>query len=190
MSKGTCKLDGCDKPRVYRLYCHMHQKRFRETGDPGSSASSVMSTDGVCSVSECLRAIRSRGLCAIHYDRKIRGAVTGDDAPAVRRYATPEESFRARTVADGGCLVWTGHLNANGYGKIKTGGRDGFAHRYAWERVNGPIAKGMTIDHLCRNRACVNLEHLDVVTQAENNRRMALSPEEHMRLGEVRRAAA
>lgn len=42
------------------------------------------------------------------------------------------------------------------------------AHRAAWMLVNGPIPKGMVLDHLCRDRACINVEHLRVVTQQEN----------------------
>jgi hypothetical protein len=42
------------------------------------------------------------------------------------------------------------------------------AHRAAWMLVNGPVPEGMVLDHICRNRACINLDHLRVVTQQEN----------------------
>ncbi|MEU5322933.1 HNH endonuclease signature motif containing protein [Streptomyces sp. NPDC021056] len=45
------------------------------------------------------------------------------------------------------------------------------AHRYAWELLREPIPAGLVIDHLCRNRRCVNPGHLEVVTLAENTRR-------------------
>jgi hypothetical protein len=79
-----------------------------------------------------------------------------------------------------GCLVWDGLLIHNGYGRISIGSKQAaelgvrrtvLVHRLAWEIANGPIPKGMQIDHLCRNRACINVDHLEVVTPSENVRR-------------------
>jgi len=72
---------------------------------------------------------------------------------------------------DDGCLHFTGAVMPNGYGYIGRGGKYGgstYAHRVAWEAVHGPIPKGMEIDHLCRNRACCNPAHLELVTHREN----------------------
>lgn len=88
-----------------------------------------------------------------------------------RRYATPEESFLARTepiVGDPGCIVWTGSLAGGGYGHMRVGGRMVKTHRYAWERANGPIPDGMVLDHMCWERACCNVEHLRLATPAQN----------------------
>lgn len=56
----------------------------------------------------------------------------------------------------------------NGYHKVHANGKSQRAHRWAWELVNGKIPADKVIDHLCRNRACVALDHLRVVTQQEN----------------------
>ena len=50
-------------------------------------------------------------------------------------------------------------------------GKKELAHRIAYEAANGPIPEGMVLDHLCRSRNCVNPDHLEVVTHAENQRR-------------------
>ena len=52
-------------------------------------------------------------------------------------------------------------------------GKNVLAHRYAWERANGPIPSGMHVDHLCWNRTCVKVEHLRLVTQAQNNQNLS-----------------
>ena len=56
----------------------------------------------------------------------------------------------------------------NGYHKVRVGKKQYRAHRWAWELVNGKIPTDKVIDHICRNRACVAIDHLRVVTQWEN----------------------
>jgi len=85
---------------------------------------------------------------------------------AVKEGAVPE----ARPDL-GPCLIYTGGKSDNGYGQFRYNERNGYAHRYAWERVNGPIPSGLTIDHLCRVRACVRVEHLEVVDAITNYQR-------------------
>ena len=76
MPKGTCTLEGCDRPRKYRLYCSMHQRRYRKTGDPGPADAVRMSTAGSCSVDGCGQGVRSRGLCVRHYSMQIARGTT------------------------------------------------------------------------------------------------------------------
>jgi hypothetical protein len=70
-----------------------------------------------------------------------------------------------------GCWVWQGALHGGGYGRTCVRGKPMKAHRAYWEKANGPIPEGLHIDHLCRNRACVNPKHLEPVTNLENIRR-------------------
>lgn len=79
------------------------------------------------------------------------------------------DRFLARvTDAPGGCWQWTGYLMPNGYARISVNGERQYAHRVAYEAVRGPIPDGLVIDHLCRNRGCVNPDHLEAVTQRTN----------------------
>lgn len=67
-----------------------------------------------------------------------------------------------------GCIEWEGTIDVDGYGRQNVNGKWCQAHRLAWESVNGPIPDGMQIDHVCRNRRCINPAHLELVTRKEN----------------------
>ena len=69
--------------------------------------------------------------------------------------------------AEDGCWNWLGYKSKTGYGRC---GRV-WAHRRAYELLIGAIPAGLEIDHLCRNRGCVNPGHMEVVTHQENQRR-------------------
>jgi hypothetical protein len=74
-----------------------------------------------------------------------------------------------------GCLLWNAGTTGSGYGKFKLNGRDVQAHRVAYEYRHGPVPVGLLLDHVfdrgCRSILCVNVEHLEPITHAENIRR-------------------
>lgn len=71
-----------------------------------------------------------------------------------------------------GCWEWTASKTNDGYGHFKVRAKMVYAHRFAWEEINGPLPpwqpKGLQLDHLCRNPACVNPMHLELVTNSMN----------------------
>lgn len=70
------------------------------------------------------------------------------------------------------CWEWLASKKVDGYGRCGIGdGKLGYAHRVSYELTIGPIGVGLQLDHLCRNRSCVNPWHLEPVTQQENTRR-------------------
>lgn len=69
-----------------------------------------------------------------------------------------------------GCWQWLGGCS-NGYGSFFFEGKEVRAHRYSYEFFNGKIPTHLEIDHLCRNRGCVNPSHMDLATRSENIRR-------------------
>jgi hypothetical protein len=69
------------------------------------------------------------------------------------------------------CWLWVGATTGKGYGTFWNEGRMVYAHRFAYESLVGPIPDGLQIDHLCRVKNCVNPEHMEPVTNAENTTR-------------------
>jgi hypothetical protein len=66
------------------------------------------------------------------------------------------------------CWNWSGSINENGYGLFRFNGKTSKAHRVSYILKNGSIDANLVIDHLCKNKKCVNPDHLDLVTQKEN----------------------
>lgn len=82
----------------------------------------------------------------------------------LRKYIPPEQLFWAKVNKTDTCWEWMGHKDSLGYGRFTNRHVSWKAHRFAYTAMVGPIPDGLTLDHLCRNRACVNPAHLEPVT--------------------------
>ena len=135
-----------------------------------------------CQIQDCPRPAATRGWCDSHYRRWLR---TGDPTSGSRiipRKVSPEATFAESTEPKGDHVLWTGAMDNHGYGVVAVYGKSVRAHRYAWERVNGPIPEGMFVDHVCFVPACVRVEHLRIASPADNNR-YRQGPNRQNRLG-------
>jgi hypothetical protein len=85
-----------------------------------------------------------------------------------QRNSIAEVISRLIPDAKTGCLVWTGHALANGYGHVAIARKMWIVHRLVWEFQKGQVPKGKQLDHLCGNKRCANVEHLRICTAREN----------------------
>lgn len=74
-------------------------------------------------------------------------------------------------IKDNGCWIWQGSVDSRGYGQLKSQGITWRAHRFFYVSLVNKIPPNYQIDHLCKNKLCVNPEHLEPVTQFENMKR-------------------
>ena len=91
----------------------------------------------------------------------------------MRTNSTPEVRFWLKVDKNGpnGCWLWTAALDRDGYGVFDIDRKQVRASRFAYKVLVNPIPEGLTIDHLCRIRACVNPRHLEPVSNRENGLR-------------------
>ena len=178
-----CAVDGCVSGVRCRGLCSVHYGRALRTGVVEVRPRTHQS-ERTCRVDGCERPSFSIGYCGAHHSRYLS---TGDPRPEQPIRRLPKKSERADVVArildrstrvESGCILFAGVIMDSGYGTIGWQGRTWVVHRAVWTALVGPIPEGVapdgsdwTVDHLCSNRTCVNVGHLEVVSRIENSRR-------------------
>jgi hypothetical protein len=87
-----------------------------------------------------------------------------------RPHVPIEKRFWNKVHKTSSCWIWQGATKGrdDDYGCVRINGRGEYAHRVAYELVKGPIPNGLHLDHLCRERLCVNPDHLEPVDNRTN----------------------
>ena len=169
----VCSINGCNKPHRARDYCQAHYERWQKYGDSGPSTIWDRIKGG-CSIQDCGLPHQARGWCAEHHYRWLRYgdplfiplAARSDD----ERLWARVNKHGARWGQHGYCWEWTASTT-NGYGQARYGGTMRLVFHILYELMIGSVPRGLTLDHLCRNRLCVRPSHMEPVTLDENKRR-------------------
>lgn len=133
-------------------------------------------SNAICKNCQEWKVVRSRGLCNNCYRAFLKEAKrSGTFVPLIARSRqSPFEKVMSRTDKQvDGCWLYTGALAADGYARVKDTSTDRalLVHRVVYDELVGTVPDGLVLDHLCRVRNCVNPQHLEPVTDAENIRR-------------------
>lgn len=102
------------------------------------------------------------------YAKALRWKRDGEPIPR-----TALGRFWAKVDKSGECWLWTAGVDGSGYGTFKVDRRTWRVHRWIYLVTFGSLDKGLTIDHLCNVRTCVNPAHLEAVSAKENTARGA-----------------
>lgn len=100
-----------------------------------------------------------------------RGVYKGQPLRFINGHARDVTSPLWAVDQETGCWIWQRAIKPQGYGYLTVNYRTVYAHRHVYEQFRGCIPEGMQLDHLCVNRACVNPEHLEPVTNQQNAQR-------------------
>lgn len=161
MTKNMCSAAGCEKDARTKGMCKVHYNKAR------------LETLGRCTIGDCEAQQKTSGMCWKHYERKRTHGDPNTLGPRKLAELSPRsvtERFWRKVEKTDTC--WNFRCNSN-YGSIRVDGKQLAAHRYSYAIHRGEIPEGMVIDHLCRNTRCVNPDHLEAVSLAENSRRAA-----------------
>src|SRR5699024_5567542 len=154
-STRLCAVAGCSRKHKAKNFCAYHYSTHH------------ISVSRQCRVEGCMSKSRARGLCQKHYTR-YRVYVDENITYNVIT-SSPEESYILTTNSTFNFLLLVAAIYIHGYGRIYIIVKFKIAHRYAWELLHGKLDDSLHIDHICHNKACVNIKHIRPATSHQNN---------------------
>lgn len=166
-----CLFDPCGNAVYCKGLCSGHYTQKRRGGELKPIVIKTDSTKLPCSFDGCTNKQRAKGLCSAHwYQQQYMGKLT-----VTRNQIEIIDRIMNQVNKTNYCWEWTGRKagkKQNSYGQIYYNGRQQMVHRIVYEELVRPLEISDTVDHLCRNKFCVNPDHLEAVPLRENVKRM------------------
>jgi len=127
-----------------------------------------------CSFDGCARPTHASNLCEGHYEQRRRGETLRPMRPRRSDPVPSADWFWKQTKPNGDCREWKLAINSDGYGSVSVLGRTVKAHRYAYMLSGAELPDSAAIDHICRNKRCVEPRHLRIATKKQNAENVGL----------------
>lgn len=166
----TCSFDKCINKVYAKKLCtghysqHKRGKVLKPLVVKGNSITKLP-----CSFPSCVNNQLAKGLCGAHW----RQQRMGKELTVLNNQVSIMDRILSSTVKTNYCWNWEGRVSGKrGYPQISLSGKQVMVHRVVFEELVRELEPGETIDHLCRNRMCINPEHLEPMPLRDNVKRM------------------
>lgn len=164
-----CYFNPCENNSYAKGLCSAHYSQQRRGNELKVIIIKSNSSILPCSFDGCVNTQQARGLCGAHW----RQQNVGRSLTKLRNQESILERIMPQIEKTSYCWIWQGRVGGTGkYPQISLGGRQTMVHRIIFEELIRPLIAGETIDHLCRNRLCVNPKHLEAIPLRDNVKRM------------------
>lgn len=166
-----CSFSPCENALYCKGLCSAHYSQQRRGGPLKPIVIKSDSTKLPCTINNCKNNQKAIGLCGAHWwQQKNKGEFT-----VPRNQILIIDRIMNQVEKTDYCWNWTGRKagkKKNSYGQIYYNGRQQMVHRIVYEKLINTLQITDTVDHLCRNKFCVNPDHLESVPLRENVKRM------------------
>jgi hypothetical protein len=164
-----CSFGPCKNSVYCKNLCSAHYTQNRRGGPLKPIIIKSNSSLLPCSFKDCVNNQQAKGLCGAHW----RQQHLGKPLSKLRNQESIMERIMPQVEKTKYCWIWRGRVSGkNKYPQISLGGIQTMVHRIVFEELSRQLEPGETLDHLCRNRICINPNHLEAVPLRENVKRM------------------
>jgi hypothetical protein len=164
-----CFFEPCNNSVYCKNLCSAHYTQNRRGGPLKPIVVKSNSSLLPCSFEGCVNNQQAKGLCGAHW----RQQHLGKSLSKLRNQESILERIMPQVEKTEYCWIWRGRVSGkNKYPQISLGGTQTMVHRIVFEELSRQLDPGETLDHLCRNRICINPNHLEAVPLRENVKRM------------------